>query len=425
LSTRDAEPQALRQLGHQLRQAVDAMHVAAERQVAGLEQHVLGAQALDGIWVRADDHAFLRHLAQQGIQPVAAPAVLDRVAPRQNELHCAQLVPDLVGEVVVPHGGLHVHAGGGEGLEQRSEAARRGVGTITGSTVTGIEQRDRRCWRCVHGICPAGLSANGALRGLPAVDAATQVARVDTGGTQAHGRGAADFMAVHAVHDHVAVGRQFGRPGGDRGGVAPARAGDHRAGLLEHAGPTHVEDQSVADLVLAGAERLARRVHGPLVAAIDRGPVDVAHERIDVGARGSAVVHVVRMLVHVQRQDRHATGHRVGVVCGPLVDQRSLARLEHQQHPARAATQRLAHGDELFAPAFDAAEVGFQHQLRGGFHRHAIAAQAAEVQLVQQHRVGGDQFLALEAIELETGRRPNAVDDSWARIALSRLTAPP
>jgi hypothetical protein len=50
-------PQALGQLGHQLRQAVDAVHVAAERQVAGLEQHVLGAQALDGIWVRADDHA--------------------------------------------------------------------------------------------------------------------------------------------------------------------------------------------------------------------------------------------------------------------------------------------------------------------------------------------------------------------------------
>ena len=107
------------------------------------------------------------------------------------------------------------------------------------------------------------------------------------------------------------------------------------------------------------------------------------------------------MLVHVQRQQRHAAGQRVRVVGRPLVDQRALARLEHQQHPARAATQRLAHRDELVAPALDAAEVGLQRQLHGRLHRLAVTAQAGEVQLVQQHRVGGDQLFALQAVELE------------------------
>lgn len=51
--------------------------------------------------------------------------------------------------------------------------------------------------------------------------------------------------------------------------------------------------------------------------------------------------------------------------------------------PARC----LGHGGERFAPAFDTAEAGVQHQRRSGFHRRAVATQAAGVQRVQQHRV--------------------------------------
>lgn len=40
------------QLGGELFQADDTMHVAAERQVEGLDQDVLGAQAQDGVGVR-------------------------------------------------------------------------------------------------------------------------------------------------------------------------------------------------------------------------------------------------------------------------------------------------------------------------------------------------------------------------------------
>jgi hypothetical protein len=37
-------------------------------------------------------------------------------------------------------------------------------------------------------------------------------------------------------------------------------------------------------------------------------------------------------------------------------------------------------------------------------HRLAFAAEAVEVQLVQEHRIGGDQLLAFEAVQRESRR---------------------
>ena len=48
-----------------------------------------------------------------------------------------------------------------------------------------------------------------------------------------------------------------------------------------------------------------------LVAALDRRPVDVAQERVDVGRRVGAEVDVVGVLVHVEREDRHAARDRL------------------------------------------------------------------------------------------------------------------
>ncbi|MCY1537754.1 hypothetical protein D9M68_732630 [compost metagenome] len=145
-------------------------------------------------------------------------------------------------------------------------------------------------------------------------------------------------------------------------------------------------------------------MHCLLVARVHRGPVDVLHEGIDVRAGGGAVVQVVGVLVHVQRQEGRAARQRMGVISSPLVDQRALARLEGEQHPARAAAKRLAHRCEFLVPSVDAAEAGRQCECHGGLHRLAVAAERREVQLVQQHRVAGDELFALEAVELEARR---------------------
>jgi hypothetical protein len=95
----------------------------------------------------------------------------------------------------------------------------------------------------------------------------------------------------------------------------------------------------------------------------------------------------------------------VRVVGRPLVHERAFPRLEHQQHPAGAAAERLAHGHELLAPALDTAEVRLQRERHRRRHGLSPGAQAVEVQLVQEHGVGGNQLLALEAIDLEHGSR--------------------
>jgi len=86
------------------------------------------------------------------------------------------------------------------------------------------------------------------------------------------------------------------------------------------------------------------------------------------------------------------------VVGSPLVHQGAVARQEAQQHPARAARQRLAHRDELGAPALDAAEIGVERECHGRRHRPAVGPERGEVELVQQHRVGRNELLALESV---------------------------
>ncbi len=59
-------------------------------------------------------------------------------------------------------------------------------------------------------------------------------------------------------------------------------------------------------------------MNGRLVPRIDLREVDVVHERVDVGTCRRAEVHVIRMLVHVERQERHAACERVRVVGAPI-----------------------------------------------------------------------------------------------------------
>jgi hypothetical protein len=121
------------------------------------------------------------------------------------------------------------------------------------------------------------------------------------------------------------------------------------------------------------------------------------------------------VLVHVERQDGDATSHRVRVVRGPLVNEGSFARLEYQQHPTGASGQGFAHRDELLTPSFNAPEIRLQREDRRRCQWLAGGAEAVEVQLVQHHRVGGDEFLALEPIQVEAGWRSRKASPATGR----------
>src|SRR5438445_1015698 len=132
------------------------------------------------------------------------------------------------------------------------------------------------------------------------------------------------------------------------------------------------------------------------VRLMERGdvrPFDVRHECVDVLRRRGAVVQVVRVLVHIERQDRRRARHAVRVVGRPLVHQFAVAVRVGEEHPSRAATHRLAHGDELGPPPVNAPEAA-----REGLAQRAIGlplgAEAVEVQLVEDHRIHRNELFA-------------------------------
>ena len=49
-------------------------------------------------------------------------------------------------------------------------------------------------------------------------------------------------------------------------------------------------------------------------------PTDRSHKSIDVARGLGAEIHVIRMFVHVERQDRRAARQGVTMICCPLVD---------------------------------------------------------------------------------------------------------
>jgi hypothetical protein len=226
--------------------------------------------------------------------------------------------------------------------------------------------------------------------------------------------------AVDAVHDHRLRLRQLAHPflhpvrvapGRADGDVLDARDGVLRAGVDELqwlAGVQHrphffdVDARQVAELLLHQRPR-RRDLERVLVAVLHRLPVDVAHEGVDIGPMVGAEIDVIRVLVRVEREDRNPACDRLGVLRGELVDEPAVARDVDQHDPARSAAQGVAHCHELVAPALDRAEVARQ-RLRERRLRLAIAAEAREVELVQQRRVERDQLLALEAVDHVAGR---------------------
>src|SRR5262245_40240868 len=138
----------------------------------------------------------------------------------------------------------------------------------------------------------------------------------------------------------------------------------------------------------------------PLVLSCHVAPADVLHERIDVLGRRGAVVHVIRVLVHVEGENRRTACEAGRVVRGPLIDKLAIARRIGEQHPAGSPTHCFAHGDELGAPSLDTAEVT-GHSFAQRSIRLSTLTEAIEIELVQDHGVRRDQLFALESVDHE------------------------
>src|SRR6516165_5682518 len=131
-------------------------------------------------------------------------------------------------------------------------------------------------------------------------------------------------------------------------------------------------------------------------------PASHLHEAIDVARSFGAKVHVIGMLVHVERQDRRAASQCVAMIGRPLIDQLAIAWRPRQQHPSRTAAERFAHGDEFGAPTLKGPKIADDGLAQRAF-RIALIAQPVKEQLVQDHRIHRDQLFALKSVDQETG----------------------
>jgi hypothetical protein len=83
-----------------------------------------------------------------------------------------------------------------------------------------------------------------------------------------------------------------------------------------------------------------------------------------------------------------------------LIDEAPIPGGLNQQHPARSARQRIPHGHELSPPPLEAAEISDECIEQSGIG-FASPTESIEEQFVQDHRVRGDELLALEPVHHE------------------------
>src|SRR6476620_10212290 len=158
---------------------------------------------------------------------------------------------------------------------------------------------------------------------LPGRVTALHVLRVEAGFPQLDRGLAADVEAVYAEHHHRVGLRQLAGPFLHEVRVTPDRT-VHDVRLPRHGVPRasiddlhwlaslehrlhffYADAGQVAELLLH--QRPRRLDFGGIIKAVlCRLPVDVFYERIDVSPRVRAKVDVVRVLVHVEREDGNA-----------------------------------------------------------------------------------------------------------------------
>jgi hypothetical protein len=91
---------------------------------------------------------------------------------------------------------------------------------------------------------------------------------------------------------------------------------------------------------------------------------------------------------------------RLDVIGRPGVDEAVITWAVGQDHPSGAARLRPTHCGELSAPALQTAEVAIDRFRQGaGFVR---VTESGKIVLMQDHRVGRDQLLALQPVDQES-----------------------
>jgi hypothetical protein len=129
------------------------------------------------------------------------------------------------------------------------------------------------------------------------------------------------------------------------------------------------------------------------------------------------------VLVHIERKDRLPASKGRRMVHGPLIDELPVARRPAQQHPARAAAQRLSDRREFGPPVLYAFEVARQRFTEDalGF---ATRAERRKEKFMQNHRIGRISFSRLRPLMTKMGAVAKSSSLSRAVIALRRWTVP-
>src|SRR3546814_3002700 len=86
------------------------------------------------------------------------------------------------------------------------------------------------------------------------------------------------------------------------------------------------------------------------VALLDRLPVDIAEEGIHIFRGGGAVIHVKAVLIHIEREQRHAGDCAVHMIPRPMVVQRAGVEIVDEYAPTRYAGKTHAGAAEVGLP---------------------------------------------------------------------------
>ena len=147
------------------------------------------------------------------------------------------------------------------------------------------------------------------------------------------------------------------------------------------------ESRRALDRTGRNTERYRIARHGRATAAVHRVPADVLHEGIDIRCGLRAEVHLVSMLVHVERQHGRGAGQQTGVI-GPRWLMSRLSRDDHartaQPDPPAIASASAINGhaveDRHLPDRADAEPVVFESRVevgsRGARARVRVAAVA-------------------------------------------------
>src|SRR5438309_2169103 len=222
-----------------------------------------------------------------------------------------------------------------------------------------------------------------ATSGVPPRQTASEEACVESALTQRGGDGAADVESVRAVHDNRCIGHELGSPLVNALWIAVDVLRHHVRGPREVIARTCVNHlQWLAsglseseffgrdrrnNVILGIGLRLRNSNYGYLALGRSAGtlyealcgdrPVDVAHERIDIGDCVRTELGLVGVFIHVEHQQRNGVRHHLAIVKRELVVELPVSTRVAQHGPAGTSAKRLGEGNELSSPGAEYPEL--------------------------------------------------------------------